>query len=419
MRKYLNSYPHLVKEFDFKKNHPLIPENFTHSSHKKVWWLCSKGHEWQAAVYTRTNKSKAGVNCPYCFGKKISTENNLTFLFPEIAKQWHPTKNGNLKPNEVRKSSNKKVWWLCSKGHEWITTINHRTNGKNCPKCSFQSSKPEFRILSELETIFKQVESRYKFKRTEIDIFIKDINVGIEYDGSYFHKNKIIKDKNKNILLEKNNINFIRVRHKPLLKLNKFDVIVELDELTKEDLNNIFISINYFCNDKQKNLIQNYLTFKKFVNEESYKKYLSYFPAPIPSKSLGSLNIKFINEWNYKKNYPLTPDSFSTRSAQKVWWLCSNGHEWESRIYTRTVQGTNCQRCKSLKFLCPEIIEQWHPTKNINHSLENISVSSDKKVWWLCSKGHEWQAAVYSRTNKTRRSNCPHCFNIKRKNFVK
>jgi very-short-patch-repair endonuclease len=388
----------------------------TKGSNKKVWWLCDKGHEWQAQVNSRTERRK--TNCPFCFGRKVGKENNLKFLCPEIAKEWHPAKNGNLKPNEVRKSSHKKVWWLCSKGHEWITSIQHRTNGSNCPKCSSQSSRPEFRILSELETIFKQVDSRYKFKKTEIDIFIKDINVGIEYDGSYFHKNKINKDKNKNTLLEENSISLIRVRHKPLPKLNKFDVIVELDELTKKDLDNIFNSIYNFCNNKQKNLIENYLTYKTFVNEESYKKYLSYFPAPIPSKSLASLNIKFINEWNYKKNYPLTPESFSTKSSQKVWWLCHKGHEWESRIFSRTILETNCPFCcgikvskeNNLKFLYPEIAKEWHPTKNGNFKPEDVTKSSNKKVWWLCDKGHEWQAAVFNRTKERRKKNCPFCW---------
>ena len=62
-------------------------------------------------------------------------KNNLKFLFPNIAKEWHPTKNSNLKPDKVTKSSGKKVWWECINGHEWKTSISHRTNGQNCPHC--------------------------------------------------------------------------------------------------------------------------------------------------------------------------------------------------------------------------------------------------------------------------------------------
>ena len=31
------------------------------------------------------------------------SKNNLRLFFPQIAKEWHPTKNGNLKPEKVSK----------------------------------------------------------------------------------------------------------------------------------------------------------------------------------------------------------------------------------------------------------------------------------------------------------------------------
>ena len=37
----------------------------------------------------------------------------------ELAKEWHPTKNGSLTPADLTLGSNKRVWWICSKGHEW------------------------------------------------------------------------------------------------------------------------------------------------------------------------------------------------------------------------------------------------------------------------------------------------------------
>ena len=420
MRKTLESYPNLVKEFDFKKNSPLTPKDLSFGSGKKIWWKCITGHEWNSTVGNRTN----GTNCPFCTGKKVSKENNLKFLFPKIAKEWHPTKNDKLKPEDVTKGTPKKVWWKCIRGHEWMASIYTRTSGRNCPKCSFQSSKPEFRILSELESLFKKVDSRYKFKKTEIDIFIKDINIGIEYDGSYYHKNKKISDAKKNRFLKKNLIKLIRVRHKPLIKLDSLDVIVKKDELTKKDLDNILNSIYNFCNNEQKILIKEYLNKSSFVNEESYNKYLSYFPSPIPEKSLTSLNLQFVKEWNYKKNYPLTPNSFSTKSQTKVWWKCSKGHEWIARVSDRT-KGQNCPFCSgrrvskenNLKFLFPKIAKEWHPTKNNNLKPEAITKSSSKKVWWKCSNNHEWIARVSSRTYHITQTNCPHCFNIKRKSL--
>ena len=61
------SYPHLVKEWHPTKNGELTPNDFTFGSHKKVWWLCPKGHSYNSVIKNRTlNKS----GCPYCAGKK-------------------------------------------------------------------------------------------------------------------------------------------------------------------------------------------------------------------------------------------------------------------------------------------------------------------------------------------------------------
>ena len=128
------NYPKLSKEWHPVKNGKLKPELVSCGSDKKVWWLCSKGHEWEAVISSRVS----GVGCPFCSGNRvIKGENDLLTLYPLIAAEWHPTKNGDLKPNEVAIKSNKKVWWLCSKGHEWETTIGDRTSGGNgCPFCS-------------------------------------------------------------------------------------------------------------------------------------------------------------------------------------------------------------------------------------------------------------------------------------------
>ena len=409
-------FPGITKEWHPKKNGKLKPEEISPKSNKKVWWLCPKGHEYFVVIYSRA----VGTGCPYCANKKTSSSNNLKILFPEIAKEWHPTKNCNLKPEDVVKHTGKKVWWLCKKGHEWKAAIHSRSSaGRGCPKCTNQSSKPELRILSELETLFKKVQSRFKYSKVEIDIYIKDINVGIEYDGAHFHKNTIL-DEKKNEFFKNKLKQLIRIRAKPLEKITDCDIIVEKKDLTKNDLNKIIDSISNFCNYNQKQILKKYLEYKSFVNEETYKKYLSYFPAPIPSKSLKTLSPKISKEWHYEKNYPLIPESFTLSSGTKVWWLCPKGHDYQAMIAKRTqkVLATSCPYCagqkvskeNNLKFLFPEIAKEWHYEKNYPHKPEDLTKSSGKKVWWLCSNGHEWKTAVQVRTGK-KKSNCPYCGN--------
>lgn len=62
--------------------------------------------------------------------------NSLAVQYPEIASTWHPTKNGNLTPNNVLPKSDKRVWWICSQcGNEWVTSVKTRTRGSGCSEC--------------------------------------------------------------------------------------------------------------------------------------------------------------------------------------------------------------------------------------------------------------------------------------------
>ena len=128
-------FPNLLKEWHYPKNVRLNPESIMPYSHKKVWWKCAQGHEWQIAVAARTKK-KSG--CPYCSGRLVSDDNCLQILYPELAKEWHPTKNCKLTPKDVSTGTDRKVWWKCTEGHSWKAAIYHRTGKKptGCPYCS-------------------------------------------------------------------------------------------------------------------------------------------------------------------------------------------------------------------------------------------------------------------------------------------
>ena len=64
-------------------------------------------------------------------------ENSILNTNPDIAKEWHQVKNGNLKPEHTKPGSNKKVWWICPNGHEYQLCVNDRVvRGHGCPYCS-------------------------------------------------------------------------------------------------------------------------------------------------------------------------------------------------------------------------------------------------------------------------------------------
>lgn len=129
------SHPSIAAEWDYEVNDCLgfDPNNVTAISRKKVYWKCQKGHSWKAVIRDRTVKK---TQCIKCIGRRATPENCLTKTHPDIAMQWHPIRNGTLSPEELTKGSDKKVWWICSKGHEWEAHIYSRTSGRSCMICN-------------------------------------------------------------------------------------------------------------------------------------------------------------------------------------------------------------------------------------------------------------------------------------------
>jgi hypothetical protein len=110
-----------------------------------VWWADEFGHEWQSQVNNRAN----GTGCPYCSNNAVLPGfNDLATKRPEVAAEWHPTKNA-LTPRDVAEKSNRKVWFLCRDGHEWESNINNRTAlGQGCPICAGQKVLTGFNDLT-------------------------------------------------------------------------------------------------------------------------------------------------------------------------------------------------------------------------------------------------------------------------------
>lgn len=131
--------PHLICEWHPTKNGHVRPQDVTFRSGFKAWWKCPKGpdHEWKARVTCRTGHFFSG--CPFCVGKQVSVTNSLATRFPRIAAQWHPTKNGDLRPDQIVGGSTRVAHWLCELGHAWDSRIVQRTyKNRRCPHCKLR-----------------------------------------------------------------------------------------------------------------------------------------------------------------------------------------------------------------------------------------------------------------------------------------
>lgn len=133
------THPHLIKEWS-NKNHTK-PFEHASGSRFKVLWECSDGHEWYAYI---NDRCKRNSGCPYCVGTLVSIENSLPFTNLDLFKEWNHNKNSNIDPYKVSKGTNKKVWWICDKGHEWESTIASRgLQGVGCPYCDGKKASKE------------------------------------------------------------------------------------------------------------------------------------------------------------------------------------------------------------------------------------------------------------------------------------
>lgn len=89
------SFQEIAAQWHPTKNVNLLPSQISPGSTVKVWWLDHFGHAWLASPSKRT----IGQGCSVCSGKQIMIGvNDLASVEPEIAAQWHPTRNGDLTP---------------------------------------------------------------------------------------------------------------------------------------------------------------------------------------------------------------------------------------------------------------------------------------------------------------------------------
>ena len=264
-------FPDISKEWHPTKNGALSPSQFLPKSGKKVWWKCSEGHEWQATIAHRAN----GRGCPYCSGRTaLEGETDLSSLFPALAAEWHPTKNGKLLPTQVRPGSNKKVWWLCTKEHAWEDTPNHRTRGRGCPYCSHK------RVTSEnsLSSLFPGLLEEWDYQ-----------------------KNK----------------------HSP-------------DEYAAFSNKQVY----WICKSCGEGWLASITSRTKLGSGCPVCKNLHIVPGV---NDLVTINPLLAEEWDYEKN-KLSPASVGAGSTKRVWWKCAFGHSWEAPINRRN-RGESCPKC--------------------------------------------------------------------------
>lgn len=353
-------------------------------------------------------------------------ENNLEQVYPAISKQWNYEKNGNLIPSMFAPASNIEVWWKCSIGHEWFTSISERTTGKKgCPYCSNQKLLVGY---NDLATKYPELISEWNYEKNGIltpnsitygtrkKVWWK-CSLGHEWEASVIDRTR-------------NGWNCpICSNHKILVGYNDFES--QYPNLAAEwDYKKNIIKpseISYHYDKKVFWICEKGHEFESTV----YNRVRKNTGCPVCANQkietgyndLESKNSTIALEWDYEKNN-ISPNKVAEQSNKIYWWKCNKGHSYEASPSNR-FKGRGCPYCSNRKVLkgfndletiYPNIIEEWDCEKNVNLLPSEVTAHSSKKVYWKCKFGHSWQTTIRDRTSGG--TNCPICYKENRKKKI-
>jgi len=376
--------------------------------HERIFWKCEEGHSWDDSA---SNMIKYPT-CPFCTKKRASESYNLKLHNPILSLEWNYEKNNPLTPEEVTPFSKKLVWWTCSENpnHIWKTSISNRNKGRGCKICNNerQTSFPEQAIYYYIRNVFpkalnrqvlKEVKSKVFKHGTEVDIYIPELNLAIEYDGYLFHKSAISikREIEKNKVLLESNIPLLRIREQKLSDLHDKEVfILKHDYYDPEGMKNIILDLGTF-------LLHHFdldQMIKTKINEWSNLelpldsvKILENMLSVTKESSVASYPY-LVKEWHPTRNGELKPEKISRGTAKKYWWLCEKGHPFLQSPNKRTTPENerNCPFChpqfpvnetNSFKNNYPALSEWWDYEKNGTLRPEDVSYYCCAKVYWM------------------------------------
>jgi hypothetical protein len=400
------------------KNGELKPSMVTSSSGKLVWWLGGCGHTWSARISQQTR----GGGCGVCRGYQIEIGvNDLASKRPDLAMEWHPIKNLELKPEDFTTGSSRKVWWLGKCGHEWDSAIASRTSlNTGCPVCA---NKKVLAGFNDLATLMPEIAVLWHpTKNGSLTPAMVTVSSGkrIFWLGVCGHSwESAVQNVSKGAGCS--------VCRGFQIEIGFNDLASQLPELAAQwhPIRNRDLTPQMVVAGSQKKVWwkcpkgDDHEWSSSIGNRVKGKgcPFCSRREVLVGFNDLRTTDPDIAAGWHPTKNGVLTAEMVTRGSGKRVWWKCPKGddHEWATQVLSRTSLRTGCPICSGYKVVLstslttthPNIAAQWHPTKNLNLEPEQVSYgSSDRKVWWLGVCGHEWTDSI---NHRVRGRGCPVC----------
>lgn len=348
-------------------------------------------------------------------------ENNKS----ELLSEWDEEANGDLSPKAITYGSGKKVWWRCKKGHTWQASVNSRSHGCGCPVCS---GKVVISGDNDIESQLPELALQWNYEKNA------PLTPALVTKGSH----RLVWWR-----CEKGHEWRAAVNSRAMgagcpvcagrkLLIGENDLMSVRPDLAEE-----------WHPRKNGTLTPDKVIYTATQRVWWMCKYGHEWQAKVKDRMDGTgcpvcggkRAVKGVNDlesgypavaaqWHPVKNGTLAPSEVTVSSNRRVWWSCEYGHEWQTSVYSRTQEMTQCPYCTNRKVLAgfndlastePEIAAQWHPTLNGTLTPQQVTAGSRKRAWWICSEGHIWKTVIYARTGK-KKTNCPFCTgNVKKR----
>jgi hypothetical protein len=334
--------------------------------------------------------------------------NLLKIKYPNYIKDWDENKNKGLDKNKITVGSSRiLIDWKCNKcGYEWRQKVDRRILHKT--ECKVCLGKDRLLMFTHPH-LFLELD-----KKKNKDINIKLLTNKTSKKIWWICKNDHSWYQNIDTRVKLGSTCRGCMTFKESIAITHHELLKEWDYVKNPDLDPNFLtkgsnkSVWWKCEEGHSYKTQIYHRTKGSgcIKCKTYKNRLPFLEE-YPSLE---------TEWDYEKNKGINQKKISSGSNKKVWWRCKKNHSYECDIWSKTNRNSSCPYCKGLKIdtsnsllgLRPDLCKQWDFESNIGLSPTEIPVSSNKKVWWKCEKGHSWESLVYNRTKKNGTA-CPMC----------
>ena len=344
------THPGIAKEWDQEKNGALSATEVSPNSGIAVWWKCKRGHSWIVRIISRT--ARGGTSCPYCSGQTSQIE--LRFL------------------SELQALFKNVIWRQKIKGCEIDLMIPNQKvaveiDGYPWHLKKLDRDKKKAQLIPEYSLIHIRDSRLEKISETDIAFTDKEPHISVI---CRFLK-AILKSLSPGSRIHQNVCNYIQAskyiaepNYKKLLTL----LPGPLEGRSLADL------------------------FPTLVREWNIPRNNPLTPSDVYPRS----NLKV---WWVCINRHEWPATISNRSYGRGCPICEKSRKGaNTRKYAIKKKG-------SLKETHKAIAAEWH-IKNLEGA-EKYSGGSSHKAWWICKDGHEWQTSIAARTRKN--SGCPIC----------